>query len=204
MVKLEGRVEQYHPYQGFYAIQNRIIITNAFLFSIFAYLCRFFLLSNKMISTIRSVVDKWLIKGSYYTHVQLTCPTHWGGLLQPLRDIAFLNISMILRNRKRLPAPRSQDPYYPKPPRRSMSIQDHLIRACTIYRSGIGSEPPVETTQMLLYTSLSSQRHHLKVLIAKVQCRRNEEKYIGPYAAEWVGKRIHSIVAQLPRFLPSK
>ena len=87
MKKLQLRVDGYMPFKGLYSTQNRVIISNSFLLSIFSFLQRFFLMSADMMIRVKTVISTWTIPTRLLTYDHLTAPTRLAGISQPRRDV---------------------------------------------------------------------------------------------------------------------
>ena len=62
IAKLSRRVARYKPLQGFYSLQNRIIISNSFLSTVFSYLSQFFLMNRNLLAEAKRVISTWVVR----------------------------------------------------------------------------------------------------------------------------------------------
>ena len=138
--KFTDRISNYMIFQSLFSTQQRVVICNVFLNSIFSFLNRFLLMSPAHIKIIKRISSKRRVKAHRYTYDHLASPVAHAGIAQPLKDLRKSNIAAVLRNAKDTlePSQAASD---------SMLMTDHLSRAAWSYKVMTRTDPPTATTQ---------------------------------------------------------
>ena len=154
--KLSQRVAKYMPYKSHYNTQNRVIISNSFLSSIFSYLFHFYVMGEHLHDQAEALLTRWLVPANRFKYNHMTAPTQRAGLTQPLQDLYKLNISSILRNKTNIPQPNHNRGGYPPiydnhGNGASLLHQDHIQRAAYFFFDLTDTPPPPDTEQKDLF-----------------------------------------------------
>ena len=148
LTKFNDRIIGYMPCLSLFSTQQRVLICNVFLTTIFSFLNRVYLMSNLMLKRVRQLSTQWLVKANRFTYDHLTSPTVHAGIAQPLRDLQKTNVAAILRNSeidvKEIKTPASS----------SMLMTHHFARAAKLYQTMTRTDPPEATAQSDLYSAL--------------------------------------------------
>ena len=75
---------------------NRVRMANTYLVPIFSYLMRFYLMDETSLEEATKLLEEWCIRKPT-TLFRLVAPTADAGLDQPLKDLRFLNVAIMLR-----------------------------------------------------------------------------------------------------------
>ena len=202
--KLEKRVARYMPLKGFYNTQNRVIIANSFLQSIFSYLFRFYMMGEDYHRDVEKLVTTWLVPANRFTYDRLTAPTRQAGLTQPLQDINHTNIVTLLRKRDTLPKPTGSPPTYHWGNGASLKITDHIQRATYLFHALTDRHPETETDQKTLNTIMRKYDPTPFEALRRKFNTRGSSNYLGPEQSRVRAKAIVTNTMSLPASLPSR
>ena len=204
--KLEGRVARYMPLKSFYNTQNRVIIANAFLSSIFSYLFRFYMMGEDYQKDVESLISSWLVPANRFRYDHLTAKTREAGLTQPLQDIFKLNIAALLRMRPTLPKPleKGNGPGLHWGDGASMLMDEHIQRAAYFFHALTDLYPSPELEQKTLYKSLLERDPTPLHALAQKWDVPGRSRYLGPTQSLARAKLVVSKTSELPAKLPSK
>ena len=148
LTKFNDRIIGYMPCLSLFSTQQRVLICNVFLTTIFSFLNRVYLMSNLMLKRVRQLSTQWLVKANRFTYDHLTSPTVHAGIAQPVWDLQQTNVAAILRNSeidvKEIKTPASS----------SMLMTHHFARAAKLYQTMTRTDPPEATAQSDLYSAL--------------------------------------------------
>ena len=187
--------------RNFYSIQNRVIISNYFLNSLFSHLFQFLLMSREMIKKVKGMLTQWIAPRGFLGYEQLTCPTRSAGLAQPLQDITVLNIAGLLQH---MPEVDIKQPPFTRVNRHSMNYTDHGERAVQMYYTLTNEAPPPEAPIKELLSQLKKlSTAPLDALKTHVQQKHNREKAIDEKSAMLFAKQILTNTNKLPASLPA-
>ena len=135
MVKFTKRAALYRRVIKSKSIDQRIIICNVFLTTIFSYLMQFFIMPrDEVIAKVRNVLRKLIIpfNGGAFAYIHLVIPTKDMGFKQPLRDLWAAGITALTAgidfeafNGMNHPPLLASKPYLDKNDWQSMHIDDH-------------------------------------------------------------------------------
>ena len=153
MQKLMDRVTSFMPYKSSYNMQQRVIISNAFLTSTLTYLGQFFLLGRDDEEEVEKLVAEWVVPGRRLKYDYLCSPTRALGLQQPLQDVYKSNVALVLRGQTNLPLLDEEKAADTDPG--SMLISDHTRRAVALYTHLVGSPPPNDIERKSLYSAMT-------------------------------------------------
>jgi hypothetical protein len=163
MAKFTDRILSYMPYKAMYTPQQRVIICNTFLSSIFSFLHHYFLMDKNDVKRVKQLATAWLVTQKRYRYDHMTAATAHAGLAQPLRDITKINIAAVLRNQDSI-----AQPPYPKVDSKSLLISNHIYRATQIYHNMTRTVPAAEVEQRDLSAALHRlDKTSLNALAAK-------------------------------------
>ena len=205
-LKLEHRVASYMPLKSFYNTQNRVIISNAFLSSIFSYLFRFYMMGEDYHKDVERLLTTWLVPARRFRYDQLTAKTREAGLTQPLQDIFRLNIAALLRMRPSLPKPSEGDagPEYHWGNGASLLVDEHIQRAVYYFHALTDLHPSPDLEQKTLYKSLLERDPTPLDSLAQKWDNPGRSRYLGPTQSLVRAKLVVSKTKELPAKLPSK
>ena len=202
--KLERRVARYMPLKSFYNTQNRVIIANSFLQSIFSYLFRFYMMGEDFHRDVERLVTTWVVPANRFTYDNLTAPTRDAGLTQPLQDINHTNIVTLLRKRETLPEPVGDPPTYDWGDGASLKIADHIQRAAYFFHALTDHHPEVETDQKTLNQIMRKHDPTPRAALARKFNNRHRSNYLGPAQSVVRADTIIANTRQMPARLPSR
>ena len=164
MQSLRDRVMLYSPFKSSYSLQNRVIISNAFLTSVLSYLCQFFLLDPRDELEVERLISDWTVPGRRLKYDYLCAPTRGAGLATPLRDVYKSNIALILRGKSSFPSPPvptvavlvepGMDVVYPHV-HESMHTDTHTCAASDLFSGFADAAPPLDTDCRALYGTMA-------------------------------------------------
>lgn len=202
--KLESRIARYMPLKSFYNTQNRVIIANAFLSSIFSYLFRFYMMGEDYHRDVENLISSWLVPANRFRYDHLTASTREAGLVQPLQDIFKINIAAVLRARNSLPKPRGDPPQYNWGDGASLVMQDHVQRAVYFFHHLTLSHPKDDSTQHDLFKLLQQRDETSLYALADKWNNPKRSNYLGEDQSLIRAKLVISHTKQLPARLPSR
>ena len=200
MDKFRRRVIQYMPYKGAYSMQNRVIISNAFLTSILAFLCDFYILGYDDEMEVVRLVSKFVIPGQRLKYDYLTARTDEVGLHQPLHDIFKMNIARLLRGRLSLPPLINGG--YASVDGDSMLMSDHLREAAARFHSLAGTLPNTDTDHRTLYALMARGDETVLELLKKKLQGPARDRRLDEESAALLATRTITNASRLPKNLP--
>jgi len=149
-LKFSERTSTLMPTKHHHNLAASVDIANMYLLPIFGYLCRFYLMSEKMLKQVNQLLLKWCVNTNATNHLRLTAPTQDAGLHHPLKNTHLLNVAIMLRNTHERVVSISSH----ADPRFDLEMTTHTRWAITLFKrqtkEALRCEP-----QSLLYTRLS-------------------------------------------------
>ena len=134
MREFKSRLQTYMPLKATYTMQNRVIISNVRLTSIFGFLSKFFVLGEEDAKDVETLTTEWVVAARFVTFDMLVAPTNKVGMATPLQDIFKLNVAGVLARQENLPEPAPIAPFYQVVDGSSMLMSDHVLKALSLVR----------------------------------------------------------------------
>ena len=100
MDKLRDRLKHYDKIKHKHSLQNRVIIWNTWLLTIFNYVFHFYIIPEDYVDWIDKLCVQWLNKGNTMKTLYLSRPTKFAGLTTPLRDTVLANYATLANRAK--------------------------------------------------------------------------------------------------------
>ena len=149
-------------------IGARVEMANTYLIPIFSYLMRFYIMDADTMHNVNEMLGEWCI-GKSMGYAKLRAPTSDAGLAQPLKDVRYVNIAIMLRGLER------EEPSGGL----TMHMGVHRAWAAKLYRQWTGLSP-WRKEQKVLLQHLTLSCHEPILAMAQTMTHRNN---VNP---EWV------------------
>ena len=201
MRTFNSRINRYMPTKQNYTLQNRVLISNVRLSSVFAFLNKFFVMGEADQKTVEARTTDWTVTARRYTYDMLAAMTSRAGLDTPLHDIFKLNVAGVLAGQVEPPEPYGSAPFYGTVDGASMLMHDHVRKAASLFHHICKGPPPDDASKRSLYKMLEEHDETSEqALIQKVGGRWAQWK-MPTQEAEPIVKIILSNTAKLPKRL---
>jgi ribonuclease HI len=93
--KLQDRISQFNKIKHTHSLQNRVIIWNTWLLTIFNYVFNLYAIPTDYLDWVDNLCIGWLNKGNTMKTLYLARPTKLAGLTTPLRDTTIANYAAL-------------------------------------------------------------------------------------------------------------
>ena len=94
--KFKDRCQGMMRMKKHFNIGTRVEMANTYLIPIFSYLMRFYIMDAGTMKDVNKLLGEWCV-GKSMGFAKLRAPTSDAGLAQPLKDVRYVNIAIMLR-----------------------------------------------------------------------------------------------------------
>ncbi len=94
--KFKDRVSEMMRKKRHFNLGARVEMANTYLIPIFSYLMRFYIMDAHTMKQVKDLLGKWCV-GKSMQFEKLMAPSTDGGLSQPLKDVRYVNLAIMLR-----------------------------------------------------------------------------------------------------------
>ena len=187
--KFKGRVSDMMRKKRHFSQGARVEMANTYLIPIFSYLMRFYIMDDETLKQVRELLEEWCVDKSM-SFEKLMAPPADAGLAQPLKDVRYVNLAIMLRGCT------GREDSYGHP----MHMGAHRSWAARCYEKWTGLSPWRKEQKVLLQKLILSCHEPILAMAKTMSDRKGRHKWPKKPTAKGLMRR----VLQNTRTLPAK